>query len=65
MIVLYDCYMIVQYDIGFLFFQQLFRSGTTFHLALRRLTVSVEGFKLKLKEHTIVLDLLSRNLTLA
>ena len=39
----------------FSFFQPLlvFRAGTTFHLALRRLTVdSVEGFKLKLKEHT-------------
>ena len=57
------------YRIGFPFFQPLFRPGITFHLALRRLTVSLsvcvelEGFKLKLKEHTSRSP--SRNLTLA
>ena len=29
----------IAYDIGFLFFQPLFRAGTTFHWALRKLTV--------------------------
>ena len=38
--------------IGFPFFQPLFRAGTTSHI---KKVDSVEGFKLKLKEHTVTI----------